>query len=96
MELLHLSRKNQNVSYCGIQFYILLSPFLCFIPYFIHVSRFIIGDDTSPSKGRIMGSKLLFALNYTRYKGKTTCKTVSYVQALQHYFTDRSRTMLLL
>ena len=34
----------------GIQFYLLLSPYLCFI-YFLHLDLYVLGDDTLIVRG---------------------------------------------
>ena len=55
--------------YSGIQFYILLSPFHCFI-FFLFLDWYLTGDDTSISQGSFMRIKSLFVLNNIWNKGE--------------------------
>ena len=45
----------------GIQFYLLLSPYLCFI-FFLHLDLYVLGDDAWISKGSNMQTKYLCVL----------------------------------
>ena len=42
----------------GIQFYLLLSPYLCFI-FFLYLDLYVLGDDALISKGSYIQTKLL-------------------------------------
>ena len=42
----------------GIQFYLLLSPYLCFIS-FLYLDLYVLGDDAFISKGSFMQTKYL-------------------------------------
>ena len=57
-----MSIVNPNGS--DIQLYILLSPDLCFIS-FLYLNLYLIGDDTSISKGSFVQTKHLFVLIHT-------------------------------
>ena len=47
------------VFFCsGIQLYLLLSPYLCFIS-FLYLDLYVLGDDASISKGYFMQTKYL-------------------------------------
>ena len=45
----------------GIQFYLLLSPYLCFI-YFLYLDLYVLGDDALISEGSFMQTKYLCVL----------------------------------
>ena len=45
----------------GIQFYLLLSPYLCFIS-FLYLDLYVLGDDALISKGSFMQIQYLFVL----------------------------------
>ena len=45
----------------GIQFYLLLSPYLCFIS-FLYLDLYVLGDDALISKGSFMQTKYLCVL----------------------------------
>ena len=45
----------------GIQFYLLLSPYLCFIS-FLYLDLYVLGDDALISKGSFMQTKYLCGL----------------------------------
>ena len=45
----------------GIQFYLLLSPYLCFIS-FLYIDLYVLGDDALISKGSFMQTKHLCVL----------------------------------
>ena len=45
----------------GIQFYLLLSPYLFFIS-FLYIDLYVVGDDALISKGSFMQTKYLYAL----------------------------------
>ena len=47
----------------GIQFYLLLSPYLCFISL-IYLDLYVLGDDALISKGSFMQTKHLCVLNH--------------------------------
>ena len=57
-----------DIFYSGIQLYILLSPYLCLIS-FLYLDLYLLGDDTSISKGSFMRTKHLFVLIHIRNKG---------------------------
>ena len=42
----------------GIQFYLMLSPYLCFIS-FLYLDLYVLGDDVLMSKGSFMQTKYL-------------------------------------
>ena len=44
--------------YSGIQFYLLLSPYLCFIS-FLYLDLYVLGDDALISEGSFMQTKYL-------------------------------------
>ena len=48
---------------------ILLSPYLCFIT-FLYLDLYVLGDDTSISKGSFMRTKHLFVLIHIRNKSE--------------------------
>ena len=52
------------------QLYILLSPYLYFIPFLYLDIFFLLEDDTLISKGSFMRTKQLFVLNHIRNKGE--------------------------
>ena len=45
----------------GIQFYVLLSPYLCLIS-FLYLDLYVLGDDAWVSKGSFMQTEHLYAL----------------------------------
>ena len=45
----------------GIQLYLLLSPYLCFISL-LYLDLYVLGDDTLISKGSFMQTKYLYVL----------------------------------
>ena len=45
----------------GIQFYLLLSPYLCFI-FLLYLDLYVLGDDALISKGSFMQTKYLCVL----------------------------------
>ena len=45
----------------GIQFYLLLSPYLCFIPL-LYLDLYVLGDDALISEGSFMQTKYLCVL----------------------------------
>ena len=45
----------------GIQFYLLLSPYLCFISL-LYLDLYVLGDDALISKGSFMQTKILCVL----------------------------------
>ena len=45
----------------GIQFYLLLSPYLCFIPL-LYLDLYVLGDEALISKGSYMQTKYLYVL----------------------------------
>ena len=47
----------------GFQFYLLLSPYLCFISFFILISLYVLGDDALISKGSFMQTKHVCVLS---------------------------------
>ena len=47
--------------YSSIQFYLLLSPYLCFISL-AYLNLYVLGDDALISKGSFMQTKYLWAL----------------------------------
>ena len=47
----------------GIQFYLLLSPYLCFISL-LYLDLYVLGDDALISQGSFMQSKYLIVLIY--------------------------------
>ena len=49
----------------GIQFYLLLSPYLCFIS-FLYLDLYVLGDDALISYGSFMQSKHLCVLIHTQ------------------------------
>ena len=53
----------------GIQFYLLLSPYLCFISLF-YLDLYILGDDALISWGSFMQTKYLFVLIHIWIKGE--------------------------
>ena len=57
-----------DIFYSGIQLYILLSHYLCLIS-FLYLDLYLLGDDTSISKGSFMRTKHLFVLIHIRNKG---------------------------
>ena len=57
-------RFNCWIFYSSIQLYKLLSPYLCFISFYL------LGDNTSISHGSFMRTKPLFVLILIRSKGK--------------------------
>ena len=60
----------------GIHLYILLSPHLCFIS-FLYLDLYLLGDDTSISKGSCMRIKHFFVLIQIRNKGEVGTKPSS-------------------
>ena len=54
--------------YSGIQLYVLLSPYLCFIS-FLYLDLYVLGDDARISKKSFVRTKHLFVLIYIRIKG---------------------------
>ena len=55
--------------YSGIQLYIPLSPYLCFIS-FLYLDLYLLGDDTSISYGSFVRTKHIFVLIHIRNKGE--------------------------
>ena len=47
---------------CGIQFYSLLSPYLCFIS-FLYLDLYVLGDDALMSKGSFMHNQTSVCLD---------------------------------
>ena len=66
--------------YSGIQLYILLGPYLCFIS-FLYLDLYLLGYDPSISQGYFMRTKHLFFLIHIRTKGEVG--TIKLVLALQ-------------
>ena len=52
-----------------IQFYLLLSPYLCFISL-LYLDLYVLGDDALISYGSFMQTKYLYVLIYIRIKGE--------------------------
>ena len=52
-----------NLFCSGIQFYVLLSPYLCFIS-FLYLDLYVLGDDSLISYGSFMQTKYLCVLIY--------------------------------
>ena len=65
---------------CGILFYLLLSPYLCFIS-FLYLDLFVLGDDALISYGPFMQTKYIRALIHILIKGEVGA--VKPVYALQ-------------
>ena len=63
-----------------IQFYLLLSPYLCFISL-LYLDFYALGDDTLISKGSFMQTKHLCVLIHTLIKGEVDA--LKWVEALQ-------------
>ena len=55
--------------YFGIQFYLLLSPYLCFIS-FLYLDLYVLGDDALISEGSFMQTKYLCVLIHISSKGE--------------------------
>ena len=53
----------------GIQFYLLLSPYLCFISL-LYLDLYVLGDDALISKGSFMQTKYLCVLIHNWIKGE--------------------------
>ena len=53
----------------GIQFYLLLSPYLCFISL-LYLVLYVVGDDALISKGSFMQTKQLCVLIHICIKGE--------------------------
>ena len=53
----------------GIQFYLLLSPYLCFISL-LYPDLYVLGDDALMSKGSFMQTKYLCVLIHILIKGE--------------------------
>ena len=53
--------------YSGIQLYILLSPYLCYIS-FLYLDLYLLGDDTPISYGSFMRTKHVFVFIHIRNK----------------------------
>ena len=53
--------------YSGIQLFSLLNPYLCLIS-FLYLVLYLLGDDTSISKGSFMRTKHLVFFIHIRYK----------------------------
>ena len=78
----------------GIQFYVLLSPYICFIS-FLYLDLYVFGDDALISQGSFMQTKHICVLIHILIKGEDGA--VKLVQALQlNIFTDRPKAILLL
>ena len=83
----------------GIQLYILLSPYLCFVSFLYH-DLYLLGDDTLISQGSFMQTKHLhvFVLIHIRNKGEVGTIHVTSLSppVIKTLFTDRSKAVLLL
>ena len=55
----------------GIQFYLLLSPYLCFISL-LYLVLYLLGDDAMISKGSFMQTKYLCVLIHICMKGEVS------------------------
>ena len=47
--------------YTGVQFYLLVSPYLCFV-IFLYLDLYVLGDDALISKGSFLQTKYLCVL----------------------------------
>ena len=54
---------------CGIWFYLLLSPYICFISL-LYLDLYVLGDDALVSLGSFMQTKYLCVLIHIRIKGE--------------------------
>ena len=54
---------------CGIQMYVLLSPYLCCIS-FLYLDLYVLGNDASISEVSLMRTKHLFVLIHIRIMGE--------------------------
>ena len=78
----------------GIQFYLLLSPYLCFIAL-LYLDLYVLGDVVLISLGSFMQTKYLCVLIYTKLRVRLArCETC--LSPPVKYFTDRSKAVLLL
>ena len=64
----------------GMQLYVLLSPYLCFIS-FLYLDLYVLGDDTLISKGSFMRTKHLSVFIHIKNEGEVC--TAKHVSALQ-------------
>ena len=77
----HSKRWPKFVSFCsGIQFDLLLTPYLCFISL-LYLDLYVLGDDALISQGSFMPTKYLCVLIHIWIKGEVGA--VKLVYALQ-------------
>ena len=57
--------------YSGIQLYVLLTPYFCFVS-FLYLDLYVLGNDASISLGSFMRTKHLCILIYVRIKGEVS------------------------
>ena len=77
-----------------IKFYILLSPYLCFIS-FLYLDSYVLGEDSWTSKGTFMQTKHLCVLIDIRIKGEVGIVEHVYKPS-GNFLTDCSKAALLL
>ena len=68
----------------GIQFYLLLSPFLCFIS-FLYLYLYVLGDEALISKGSFMQTKHLCVLIHIRTKGEVGAPCIRFKPSSKIY-----------
>ena len=77
-------------SFCsGIQFYLLLSPFLCFISL-LYLDLYVLGDDALISQGSFMQTTYLFVLIHIVLRVRLALRKTGLSPPVK-YFTDRSK-----
>ena len=78
----------------GIQFYLLLSPYLCFISL-LYLDLYVLGGIVLISLGSFMQTKYLCVLIYTKLRVRLARRETCLSPPVK-YFTDRSKAVLLL